>query len=133
MSDIFIMSDLYKEISLIGEEADSIDPKFLRDEIYDSIMDQFETDGEGRWEPLSPSTLKRKKNPAAGILVDTGAMRRSIFGEYSSDEVVIYVGVPYAKYHQTGTKHMPQRDFSDINLAEIIEFATNRIMQDITG
>jgi len=133
VSVFFDMSDLYKEVRLMGEDAASIDLAFLRDDVMESIMIQFDTEGHGSWAPLSPNTLKKKKNPAAGTLVDTGAMKRSIFGEYSSDEVVISVGVPYAKYHMTGTKNMPKRNFSDINLEEIISYATGQIIQDITG
>ena len=133
MSVEFDISYLCKEVRIIGEDIAGIDLKFLRDNILESVMNQFETEGEGSWEPLSPNTLKKKKNPAAGMLVDTGAMKRSIFGEYSSTEVVISVGVPYAKYHMTGTKNMPQRDFSAINLQEIVDFATGQIMQDVTG
>jgi phage gpG-like protein len=133
MSVEFNMSDLYNEVVIMGEHAAAVDLKFLRDDILESIIIQFETEGHGSWEHLSPHTLRRKKNPAAGILIDTGAMKRSIFGEYSSDELVISVGVPYARYHMTGTKNMPKRNFSDINLEEIIAYATGTIIEDIAG
>jgi len=133
MSVEFNMEDLCREVAVMGDDMAGADLKFLRDDLIESIMIQFETEGNGSWPPLSPHTLRKKRNPAAGMLVDSGALKRSIWGEYSSTEVVIYVGVPYAGYHITGTKNMPKRDYSAINIDEIVAYATGQIMQDITG
>ena len=129
----FYMRDFTKEIHVFGEQAAGIDLKFLRDDVLESIMIMFNTEGHGTWEPLAQGTIRKKRNPGAPILQDTGAMKSSVFGEYSSDEVVIYVGTPYARFHITGTKNMPKRDFSDVNIEEIISYATGQIAEEISG
>lgn len=62
------------------------------------------------WAVLMPSTIKAK-NGRSTILVDSGDLIRSITFHASNDSVVIGTDRPYGKYHQTGTKLMPQRAF----------------------
>lgn len=62
------------------------------------------------WVVLMPSTIQAK-NGRSKILVDSGDLLRSITFHASADSVVIGTDRPYGKYHQTGTKHMPQRAF----------------------
>lgn len=39
-------------------------------------LESFSTNGYGKWQPLKPKTIKRKKSSA--ILIDTGILRQSI-------------------------------------------------------
>lgn len=74
---------------------------------------QRDPDGKA-WEPLKPSTLRRKKTRA--ILRETGALAASIsvVGP-SGSRVRVVAGQAYGIYHQTGTKKMPARKFLGIN------------------
>lgn len=71
--------------------------------------------GSGGWEPLAESTLARKHG--GRILVDTGALLRSLteraapgaIREIHPDWMQFGTGVPYAGFHQHGTKRMPAR------------------------
>ncbi len=82
---------------------------------------QFETEGGlGRpWAALSPmyAAWKATHFPGAKILVRTGKLRESLTGrtgdtvdERDRDSLKLGTSVPYAGYHQTGTKRpMPPR------------------------
>lgn len=98
------------------------------------VQDLFKTGGAargtggkfkgGNWAWLSPKyrAWKAVHYPGAPILVRTGEMRESVrwygtnlgpgglFDPHPS-YVIAGTTIPYAKYHQTGTKHMPARPF----------------------
>lgn len=72
------------------------------------------------WEPLKPATLKKKKAGRVSLLIDTGAMFRSIkvkAPKGDTVEVVVSGGAnvnsdrKYATFHQFGTKKMVARPF----------------------
>lgn len=56
---------------------------------------------------------KSKRNQGRGILIDTGALRRSVTVLKSSwKEIIIGTQrIPYAKRHNEGLKGMPKREF----------------------
>lgn len=62
-----------------------------------------------KWKPLAPATVKRRRKQSAVPLVDTGAMRASLSYRVEGKAVAVGFGKHYAKYHQTGTKWIPQR------------------------
>jgi phage gpG-like protein len=70
-----------------------------------------------KWAPLLKATIRRKKS--SGILKDTGRLRLSTMSEtaggnitkFASDSLIMGTSVPYAKFLQEGTKHMPARPF----------------------
>lgn len=76
----------------------------------------------GKWAPLNPvyAAYKRRKGWGTRILIRTGSERlmSSLTKESSPDfhfigrplGMEIGTRVPYARYHQTGTKHMPARE-----------------------
>jgi phage gpG-like protein len=76
------------------------------------------------WEELSPVTVDAKG--FAKVLVKTGRLYESVvtpngtsdtIWETSADPAYLIFGtsVPYAKYHQTGTRRMPARPFMGMN------------------
>lgn len=78
----------------------------------------FTLKGSGQYEPLQPKYQKTKARmkPSAPIMVYDGRLRDSIVGNTSDSimkitEFTATVGtsVPYAKFHDEGTKNMPQR------------------------
>lgn len=76
------------------------------------IQKQFETgtDPEGKpWAPLSPKTVALKKQNKDKILVHYGPLRKSIKVEVVQEGLRLTAGVPYAKFHQSGTSKIPQR------------------------
>lgn len=89
------------------------------------VRDQFSTQGGfggGSWSPLAPSTLRAKAAKGTiskGILRDTDRLFNSIAqlrGQtadtiFEVDHFSLRYGttVPYARFHQDGTRRMPQR------------------------
>ena len=77
-----------------------------------------ETDPDGvRWAALAPSTLaqKRRLGYPDSILTRTGKMRNSVVAIADARSVLIGVDVPYAIFHQRGTRKMPQRRILGMN------------------
>ena len=80
-------------------------------ELEARIEARFErqVDPSGRpWAPLRPSTLERKKRKGA-ILYDTGDLQGSLTSAAERDFAQVGFGVPYAAYHEFGTRRMPRR------------------------
>ena len=63
------------------------------------------------WAPLKPSTAKQKARLgySATPLIRTGHYRQSFRPFYDNDTAGTGSEVPYSKYHETGTKNLPQR------------------------
>jgi phage virion morphogenesis protein len=93
--------------------------RVISSRIWKEQMRHFDMESgpDGKWEPLSDSTLARKRagrgSGSPKILQDTGRMKNSIMP--SSDKNGAYVStgsnVKYAPYHQEGTKNIPQREY----------------------
>lgn len=84
--------------------------------------------GAPAWAPLKESTLREKKSKGYAIpypLLRTGAMRDSISyttSETSTQAILdLKANVPYASYHEEGTKRMARRAFMEPAVAEAIE------------
>ena len=100
--------------------------------LYSDIKNKFanEEDVKGKkFAPLKQSTIKQKARKGKipyKILRDTGQLINSLNYKASGNGVVIGYDVPYAKYHQYGTKYMTQRKIlptlqSEIPLSEVSE------------
>lgn len=87
------------------------------------VRENFETEGAASghpWPPLKASTVldrRRKGFPPRPILVRTGRLKRSatLPGSESvfrstNDSVTVGTSVSYARFHRTGTRHLPRRD-----------------------
>lgn len=96
------------------------------DSVHSLIVDvekkQFATEGaaySGSWAPLAPSTVRHKARRGLDprILHATLRMMRSFTAtthadhvyRASADEMFVGSRVPYARYHQLGTRRMPRR------------------------
>lgn len=89
---------------------------------YEEMRREFITEGASTgdsWADLSPAYAQWKAvhYPAQGILVRTGDLKASVIDRTdpkaiyraSQNELVIGTEIGYAKFHQYGTRHMPQR------------------------
>lgn len=108
-----------REILRVGANAEDMRPAF--NEVHDTVRDaekkQFSTEGRafsGGWKPLAPSTVKYKAAHQLDprILHATLRLRTSLTTSHGRDHVFratkdeMFVGtrVPYARWHQLGTK-----------------------------
>lgn len=72
------------------------------------------------WSPWADSTRKareRKGNAALGLLVDSGALLRSITAQVIGSHHTVQIGtnVKYAEYLNNGTEKMPARPFLGVS------------------
>lgn len=82
--------------------------------LVEQTRSQFdsESDPEGtKWADLAPTTVlqKRKAGFSSSILTRTGAMRDSVGFDVAAKTLSLKIGTNYAKWHQEGTRRMPQR------------------------
>lgn len=82
------------------------------------VADQFASQGRGLWRPLSKryAAQKARKYPGKTILRRTDRMYDSLVKRTASsivsinkNELTYGTSVPYASFHQAGTKKMPAR------------------------
>jgi phage gpG-like protein len=90
----------------------------------------FQTEGYGEWAPLQQTTIERKAEQGypPKILQATEQLMDSLTGNLSAaghvehiteSEVVYGTTVPWAIFHQTGTRFMPARPPVDVREADI--------------
>ena len=82
----------------------------IAQDLVAAVEEQYETEGEGNWDPLAEATLRGRRGGIGKILQDTGIMAGStaphhgdFYAEASSD-------VPYLAFHVEGGEHLPKRN-----------------------
>jgi phage gpG-like protein len=91
----------------------------IADDFREMIAQQFASEGQAEgtlWAELAPSTFRRRR-ASTSILYETGALLRSLTGpgagghveELEGYSITLGSRLPYAGYHQTGTRRMPAR------------------------
>jgi phage gpG-like protein len=68
----------------------------------------------GTFRPLAPSTV-RQRGSKRPILIRSGRMVRSFTGKADKNSMTLQNKTEYAKYHQSGTRKMPQRKLIEVN------------------
>lgn len=121
-----------QQFATYGADVSDLTPAWT--EIADDVQAQFALNmasegavfGHG-WAPLQPNTIAervRKGYGAGPILWRTGELGQSLSGdggmaikEVTPTSMTVGTSVPYATYHQTGTKKMPQRKIIGLSFA----------------
>lgn len=92
--------------------------------------------GGSKWAPLKFSTIFRKGSST--ILVDKGRMRNTLITATTASTVTISSAAPYAQYHQSGTRRMPQRKVIEITsqdetwIASKVRELASRLINGVT-
>lgn len=116
-------------------------------EFYKILKQQFSSEGgagkSGKWAPLTPkyAAIKSKKYGDQGILVATGAMRRSLTEqgsansvyEESATDLVIGTTDPKARYHQFGRKKREILSFTDEQEKQLVQPIYQKLNQLIAN
>lgn len=93
----------------------------------DAILDlnRARFDSQRGWARLDPATVADKGGGrplvASGVL-RASLTRRGAAGqriEVTADRVSVATTVPYARYHQTGTRHMPRRNLTGVDRRDL--------------
>lgn len=119
-----------RELLRVGANAGDMRPAF--DNVHVLLLAvenrQFGSEGgafSGGWKPLAASTVRYKAKHGLDprILHATGDLRRSFANNHakghvyraSANEMFVGSSIPYARFHQTGTKRMPRRRPFELN------------------
>jgi phage gpG-like protein len=100
---------------LAGESRDRTQPnRQLATQLTGWTLRNFQAGGSLQtpsWAPLKESTAKQKarKGYSPLPLTRTGHYRQSFRPFWTNDTAGTGSEVPYSKYHETGTKNLPQR------------------------
>lgn len=95
--------------------------------VIPSMIRNYMLQGRPSWQPLAESTIERRSSKGfPRILIDTEKMARistswpiwKVDGNSANMEALDAV-VPYARYHQSGTKNMPARPFALLQLKDV--------------
>jgi phage gpG-like protein len=118
--EIFGTVALDRRLVRVAENAQDLSPAWhaVADVLDELAEVNFSTEGGlvGGWDPLSPST-ERRKSGMSTILADTGVMRDSMTEPSAENAIrrVMADGLdwgtsdPKASFHERGTKNMPRR------------------------
>lgn len=104
--------------------------------VLGEVDDMFKTQGasgaDGTWAPFSPETLKRHPRRVGGMLLqDTGATANIQVGSFDEQSFVVRSPTAYARFHITGTRHMPKRNFFALNFPELLDQMSELVMQEL--
>lgn len=91
----------------------------LEDESMDRFSKKTAPDGTP-WQDLLPASILAKMRTdgqigGGGILVHTGTLASSIHSTHDRYSATVGTDTEYGKYHQFGTRHLPQREFLGIS------------------
>jgi phage gpG-like protein len=128
--DVFGTTFLSRKLNAIGDRAGDLEPvlESVADDMRDHAKRAFDSRGltsGAAWPPLSPDTIARKsrdksakiRSNASRVLHATETLRNSLTVEGHKDHVshadhnslTYSTNVPYAIFHQEGTRLMPAR------------------------
>jgi phage gpG-like protein len=143
--EVFGDRQVERELLRIAKAPDMrlIAPR-IREYFVSVERSQFDSEGRtgsGGWAPLKPRTVASKaaRGLDPRILRATERLRKSLTNktssdqqfEYDSDSMSFGTRVPYARYHQTGTRRMPARkpvELSERNRRKVIKIVQAVIM-----
>jgi hypothetical protein len=105
-------------LNQVADRVDNLEPALLdaADTFRSREQQVFATAAGGSWDPLDPSTVKRKGS--SRVLVDDGGLLRSLtvrgdryhVERVTPDELLVGTRNPVAHLHRDGARGMPRRD-----------------------
>jgi phage gpG-like protein len=122
------VSELQRELRQIDARVTDLSPitPVIAETLVALVSEEFESAGRGRWAPLEPSTLAKRRGSTAQILKDTGRFAASIRAEHGPDFAAAVTDVSYAVYHVSDAPRtvIPLRnpfDVADLAEPEVID------------
>ncbi len=96
------------------------------EEVYNSVMRQFDTEGQGKWKPLSKRYLKQRKKekyPYGShfpLLQRSRLLKKSIQTSTTPLGGIVYTNLYYAKYANSDREFMTVDDYAKENIRELL-------------
>jgi len=133
VNPIFVTSDLEGRLLGYIRRENQLSMKVIAQGIITAVDDLIQNEGGGEWEGLSDATIARHPRRKGGsLLQDTGLLANVQATGFGADWVEVESPAPYSFYHVEGTRHMPARNFLDIDLGLVLEQTADEIGQEIS-
>ena len=102
--------------------------------LVSAVDDEFESDGQGKWPGLAPSTVASRRGSSAKILQNFGVFAGSIDGTSGRDFAEANTWVEYAIHHVFGAPkaNVPQRNPFDVP-ESVFDSGVDLILAAIVG
>jgi phage gpG-like protein len=127
------MKGMVRVLHGFSQRLQGLPMSVVGESISTSVLDYLQSEGNGSWEPLSPATLRRRPRRRGGQLLQDRGQLKAFQVWTGPDWVEVRSPAPYAGFHVTGTRNMPQRDFTDIDLGQSLETAAILVAKELTG
>ena len=124
------VSDVIRLLEDIGHEVETYPMELIAEGLVGAVDDVIASEGGGEWEPLSPNTLKRRPRRIGGQLLQDRGLLANIQPAHGPDWAEAASPAPYGGFHITGTRFMPARDWTDIDLDTVMEAFLDQIMHE---
>jgi len=131
------VSEIDRELARLGRRASDLSgvTPAIAEALVGFVNEEFESAGRGRWAPLAPSTLRKRRGSSAQILKDTGRFAASIRAEHGPDFAAATTDVSYAVFHTSDAARsvIPLRnpfDVWDVAEDEIAEMVAEYVAGD---
>lgn len=123
------LSDLNVVIGGIERRVDTFPMSLISEGLANAIDEHIQSEGEGEWDPLSPTTLALRPRRIGGMLLQDRGLLGNIQTTEGPDWAEAASPAPYAGFHITGTKHMVARDWTDIDLEMVLEQFAEEVLE----
>lgn len=132
-----------KRLQDISEELDSLEEfyrgpavRVMKRAFADIFRGEGQTRLTPRWQALSPRTRRSTRRGRRKILQDTGRLRSSYVNSpnirVSKGGLRIGSSVPYARYHEEGTRYIPARpvvEYAQVLAGRRLQRALNKYLR----
>jgi len=130
-------SDVLKQVEAFEKRGGDLAPTMaiVAEMLVEAVNDEFETEGQGGWDPFAPSTVAGNSRRKGGkLLQDFGVLAGSIEPSSGPRFAEASTGVEYAVHHLFGAPkgNLPRRDFFDVPDA-VFDEAIELILDVITS
>ena len=124
------VTDVVRLLEDIGHDVETFPMDLIAAGLVGAVDDVIETEGSGSWEPLASSTLRRRPRRVGGSLLQDRGLLANIQPSHGPDWAQVESPAPYSGFHITGTKFMPARDWTDIDLETVMDEFIDQIMDE---
>lgn len=130
------MRELQLVLKRTSQRSKNLPMKLYATQFLSEVDDVIQSEGaagtKGKWEPFADSTLERHPRRVGGsLLQDTGALAAIQVKQITGTSFVLESNPHYAKYHLTGTEHMPERDFFAVNFQKALDDMGDEVLQEL--
>ena len=127
------VSDINDIFEGMAQRVEAYPMALISEGLATAVDDLIQAEGDGQWAPLSPNTLRRRPRRKGGMLLQDYGLLADIQTREGGDWAEAWSPAPYAGFHITGTEWMPERDWTDIPMASVLEQFTEDILDDAVG